>query len=74
MVEDCHLWFFTRLRACALSSVWNLQSVTAHEQTAYQLKDELQTLMKKPDMVFATDPKVNDQFSLLIIMLWLLSL
>ena len=50
--------------------------MTAHEQTAYQLKDELQTLMKKPDMVFATDPKVNDhwQFSLLIIMLWLLSL
>ena len=45
-----------------LSSVRDLQSGTAHERTADQLKDELGTLRERLEMLLATDEGVIEQY------------
>ena len=50
------------LSAFALSSIRDLQSGTAHERTADQLKDELGTLRERLEMLLATDEGVIEQY------------
>ena len=50
------------LQGRVLSLVWDLQSGKAHERTADQLKDELETLQQKLELVLAADPGVVDQY------------
>ena len=45
-----------------LSLDWDLQSGKAHERTADQLKDELETLQQQLELILRADPGVIDQY------------
>jgi hypothetical protein len=49
-------------RSCALTGYLVLKSGKAHERSADELRDELETLRQKLELVLATDPGVIEQY------------
>ncbi len=61
-MEEVRNWIFCNQKARVLNGVGYGQSGKAHERSADQLRDELETLRQKLELVLGTDPGVIEQY------------